>query len=180
MQHQLVFLATRAPLVNWNYWSTRPFTGRFHLFPTELLNKSHPGELHAKEWHCQQAGSQLPTLYICPVGNVLGSVQLMPCNLKGNHHNTVQHSFQHKLELLLIPDQTAGQEAGYWRSTSGCCTIGRCSQKDLSGGCPVDALEACSRVKPSKGTREQKLWSTGTCCSCKRGCWMNRSILCGI
>jgi hypothetical protein len=35
-----------------------------------------------------RAASQLPTLYVCPVENVLGLVPLLPCYLKGNLHNT--------------------------------------------------------------------------------------------
>ena len=43
----------------------------------------------------ERAASQLPTLYVCPVENVLGRVPLMPCYLKGNLHNTIPHSFRH-------------------------------------------------------------------------------------
>jgi hypothetical protein len=41
------------------------------------------------------AASQLPTLYVCPVENVLGRVPLMPCYLKGNLHDTIPHSLLH-------------------------------------------------------------------------------------
>ena len=43
----------------------------------------------------ERAASQLPTLYVCPVENVLGRVPLMPCYLKGNLHNTIRHSLLH-------------------------------------------------------------------------------------
>ena len=43
----------------------------------------------------ERAASQLPTLYVCPVENVLGRVPLMPCYLKGNLHNTIPHSLWH-------------------------------------------------------------------------------------
>ena len=43
----------------------------------------------------ERAASQLPTLYVCPVENVLGRVPLMPCYLKGNLHNTIPHSLRH-------------------------------------------------------------------------------------
>ncbi len=43
----------------------------------------------------KRAASQLPTLYVCPVENVLGRAPLMPCYLKGNLHNTIPHSFRH-------------------------------------------------------------------------------------
>ena len=38
--------------------------------------------------------SQLPTLYVCPVENVLGRVPLIPCYLKGNSHNTIPFSLR--------------------------------------------------------------------------------------
>ena len=42
----------------------------------------------------ERAASQLPTLYVCPVENVLGRVPLMPCYLSGNLHNTIPHSLR--------------------------------------------------------------------------------------
>ncbi len=37
----------------------------------------------------EQTASQLPTLYVCPVENVLGGVpQLLPCYMMGNTQNT--------------------------------------------------------------------------------------------
>ena len=38
------------------------------------------------------AANQVPTLYVCPVENVLGRVPLLPCYLKGNTVNTIPHS----------------------------------------------------------------------------------------
>ena len=64
----------------------------------------------------ERASSQLPTLYVCPVENVLGRVQTTqfrtPC---GTRFQTGQ---------LLIPGTTAGQGAGFLRPTSGCGTTG--------------------------------------------------------
>ena len=42
----------------------------------------------------ERAASQLPTLYVCPVKNVLGRVPLVPCYLKGNSHNTIPFSLR--------------------------------------------------------------------------------------
>ena len=50
----------------------------------------------------KRAASQLPTLYVCPVENVLGRVPLMPCYLKGNLHNTIPHALRYE-----VPDGTA-------------------------------------------------------------------------
>ena len=50
----------------------------------------------------ERAASQLPTLYVCPVENVLGRVPLMPCYLKGNLHNTIPHALRYE-----VPDGAA-------------------------------------------------------------------------
>ena len=50
------------------------------------------------EW----ASSQLPTLYVCPVENVLGRVQLILCFLCGNKNNTIPHSLRYE-----VPDGAA-------------------------------------------------------------------------
>ncbi len=43
----------------------------------------------------EQAASQLPTLYVCPVENVLGRVPLLPCYMMGNKQNTIPHALQY-------------------------------------------------------------------------------------
>ena len=50
----------------------------------------------------ERAASQLPTLYVCPVENVLSRVPLMPCYLKGNLHNTITHALRYE-----VPDGAA-------------------------------------------------------------------------
>ena len=40
----------------------------------------------------ERAANQVPTLYVCPVDNVLRRVPLLPCYLKGNTVNTNPHS----------------------------------------------------------------------------------------
>ena len=39
------------------------------------------------------SSSNEPSLYICPVSNVLGRVPLIPCFVAGNKHPTLPHSF---------------------------------------------------------------------------------------
>jgi hypothetical protein len=66
----------------------------------------------------ERAASQLPTLYVCPVENVLGRVPLIPCYLKGNSHNrdchnTIPFSLRHH-----VPDGAAAdsrQDSGTGR-----------------------------------------------------------------
>ncbi len=45
----------------------------------------------------ERASSQLPTLYVCPVENVLGRVPLTPCFLRGNKNNTIPHSLRYEV-----------------------------------------------------------------------------------
>lgn len=41
----------------------------------------------------------LPSLYICPVKNILGRVPLTPCYIGGSKHNTIPHSFRRGHDL---------------------------------------------------------------------------------
>ncbi len=86
----------------------------------------------------ERAASQLPTLYVCPVEKVIGSVPLMPCYLKGNLHNTVPHSLWHAVPAGAAADSRPDSRTGSrlfqgqyldvapWESVP---------QEDLSGGC---------------------------------------------
>jgi hypothetical protein len=58
----------------------------------------------------ERAASHLPTLYVCPVKNVLGRFPLMPCYRRGNWTNTIPYSLRHE-----VPDEAAaaGQGAGF-------------------------------------------------------------------
>ena len=55
----------------------------------------------------ERAASQLPTLYVCPVENVLGSAPLLPCYIMGNKHNTIPHALWYE-----VPD---GAAADSWK-----------------------------------------------------------------
>ena len=60
----------------------------------------------------KRAASQLPTLYVCPVENVLGSVPLMPCYLKGNQHNTIPHSLRNNVPAGAAADSRPNSGTG--------------------------------------------------------------------
>ncbi len=63
----------------------------------------------------------LPSLYVCPVENVLGRVPLIPCYLNGNTSNTIPHiEALSQLRRRRIQDPTVGPVAGSSRSTYGC------------------------------------------------------------
>jgi hypothetical protein len=44
----------------------------------------------------ERSERQLPTLYVCPVENVLGRVPLIPCYMAGNTHPTIPYCFRGK------------------------------------------------------------------------------------
>ena len=43
---------------------------------------------------CEDAPSQIPTMYICPVTNVLGRIPLIPCYMDGQIHPTIPYRFR--------------------------------------------------------------------------------------
>jgi hypothetical protein len=45
----------------------------------------------------ERVASQVPSLYVCPVGNVLRRVPLIPCYLNGNSVNTIPHCSRGKI-----------------------------------------------------------------------------------
>ena len=77
---------------------------------------------------CKDAPSQIPTMYICPVTNVLGRIPLIPCYVDGQTHLTIPNRFrQSKLGGAIAdsrPDNGAGSRLyelniclwNYWRS----------------------------------------------------------------
>jgi hypothetical protein len=45
----------------------------------------------------ERAATQVPTLYVCPVENILGSVPLIPCYLNGNTMNSIPHKYRSQI-----------------------------------------------------------------------------------
>ncbi len=99
----------------------------------------------------ERASSQLPTLYVCPVENVLGRIPLIQCFLCGNKdHNSASLRYH-------IPDGAAADSRPYSGTGSLLFEVNICHldvelregvpQKDLSGRCSGDESEACSGVK---------------------------------
>ena len=80
----------------------------FNTFdPIQLSPKS---IMHEKDipMLCEDAPSQIPTMYICPVTNVLGRIPLIPCYMDGQKHLTGNQNWE---ELFQIQNQTMEQEA---------------------------------------------------------------------
>ena len=62
----------------------------------------------------KRSEKELPTLYICPVENVLGRVPLIPCYMTGNTHPTIPYRFR-RMDLggaAADSRQDSGQGAG--------------------------------------------------------------------
>jgi hypothetical protein len=45
----------------------------------------------------ERAAAQVPTLYVCPVENVLGRVPLIPCYLNCNTMNSIPHKYRSQI-----------------------------------------------------------------------------------
>jgi hypothetical protein len=54
----------------------------------------------------ERAASQVPSLYVCPVENVLGRVLLIPCYLSGNSVNKIPHCFRGKIPREAAADSS--------------------------------------------------------------------------
>ena len=60
------------------------------------------------EW----AAKEVPTLYVCPVENVLGLVPLIPCYLNGNTANTIQHKYRSRIPRKAAADSRPDSGTG--------------------------------------------------------------------
>ncbi len=58
------------------------------------------------------SSSQVPSLYFCPVENVLGRVPLIPCYLNGNSVNTIPHCFRGKIPREAAADSRPDSGTG--------------------------------------------------------------------
>ncbi len=60
----------------------------------------------------ERAAAQVPTLYVCPVENVLGRVPLIPCYLNGNTMNSIQHKYRSKIPREAAADSRPDSGTG--------------------------------------------------------------------
>jgi hypothetical protein len=60
----------------------------------------------------ERAASQVSSLYVCPVENVLGRVPLIPCYLNGNSANTITHYFRGKIPREASADSRPNSGTG--------------------------------------------------------------------
>ena len=81
---------------------TGRFSGIFSTFEQISLTPDSCMQKNDIPMLYERASSQLPTLYVCPVENVLGRVPLIQCFLNGNKNNTIPHSLRYE-----VPDGAA-------------------------------------------------------------------------
>jgi hypothetical protein len=60
----------------------------------------------------ERAASQVPSLYVCPVENVLGRVPLIPCYLSGKSMNTIPHCCRGKIPREAAADSRPNSWTG--------------------------------------------------------------------
>ncbi len=70
-----------------------------YLYTFEPISLTPESYMHRKgvPMLYERAASQVPSLYVCLVENVLGRVPLIPCYLNGNSVNTIPHCFRGKI-----------------------------------------------------------------------------------
>ena len=77
-------------------------------------------------WHILQ----LPTLCVFPQQNVLGSVPLMSCNLKGSPHIIIKMPFCTMFQMVLLSIQTDFQ-GRFWKRHNGTAFIRKILAEDF-------------------------------------------------
>ena len=60
----------------------------------------------------ERAATQVQSLYVCQVENVLGRVPSIPCYLNGNSLNTIPHSFRSRIPLEAAADSRPDSGTG--------------------------------------------------------------------
>jgi hypothetical protein len=60
----------------------------------------------------ERAAKEVPTLYVCPVENVLGRVPLIPCYLNGNTANTIPHKYRSRIPREAAADSRPDSGTG--------------------------------------------------------------------
>jgi hypothetical protein len=166
---QLFFKATFCPT------GGRLQTCRHMEMDLVFFSKFEPIKL-TPDSHIQQKGvpmlyehgdKQVPTLHICPVGNVLGRVPLIPCFLRGNTAPTIPFSFRGQRALGRYamadgrPDSGSGSklyEVNIWM-----WKYGRAHPRGIS------VADAQKRRREREGDARRRGWETGKARLAARG-----------
>lgn len=78
------------------------------------------------------SSSNLPSLYICPVSNVLGRVPLIPCFIAGNKHPTLPHSIGSRQGAVADTRPDAGNGSRLFELSPWMWTYGRGQPRKVS------------------------------------------------
>ena len=135
----------------------------------------------------ERSASVLPSLYVCPVENVLGRVPLIPCYLNGNTSNTIPYRYRGAIPAEAAADSRPDNGTGsrlfeiniwMWRygrtfprevSAKGTlCTTRRTADQDQSPTSTRDCTRAGTTIISKLSTTT--IWSG---CAPSGTCWMH-------
>ena len=117
----------------------------------------------------ERAATQVPSLYVCPVENVLGRVPLIPCYLNGNSLNTIPHSFRSRIPREAAadsrPDSRTGSrlfEVNIWMWKYGRTFPREFSVEDAVAMRKKRVQESRARAAATLQRRREAAWAKGS------------------
>ena len=117
----------------------------------------------------ERAATQVPSLYVCPVENVLGRVPLIPCYLNGNSLNTIPHSFRSRIPREAAadsrPDSGTGSrlfEVNIWMWKYGRTFPREFSVEDAVAMRKKRVQESRARAAATLQRRREAAWAKGS------------------
>jgi hypothetical protein len=91
------FFSLLVPYVHLVIWAKDVCLVFFNTFEPIRLTPESCMQMKGVPMLYERAASQVPSLYVCPVENVLGRVPLIPFYLNGNSVDTIPHCFRGKI-----------------------------------------------------------------------------------
>ena len=91
-----------------------------------------------------------PSLYLCPAGNVLGRVPMLPCFVAGNKHPTLPHSIGSRQGAVADTRPDAGNGSRLYELSPWMWRYGRGQPRNVS----VADAEARRRERVSEARRQ--------------------------
>ena len=119
----------------------------------------------------ERAATQVPSLYVCPVENVLGRVPLIPCYLNGNSLNTIPHSFRSRIPREAAADSRPDSGTGsrlfevniwMWKHASGRTFLREFSVEEAVAMRKRRVQESRERGAETLRRRNEAAWAKGS------------------
>ncbi len=111
-------------------WNIPKGTRSFHLSTFESISLTPDSWMQQKGvptlYELSRTVLPSPSLYVCPVENILGRVPLIPCYLDGNTSNTTPHMYRGAIPAEAAADSRREAGSSTRRSTYGCGATGKC------------------------------------------------------